>query len=285
MPPVAEASLMTELDPMVPVAARVVAVRPETADTVSIAIEPARAARFDFKAGQFNMLYAFAIGEVPISISGNPLDDGPLWHTIRDVGAVSRALTRLEVGDELGVRGPFGSSWPLEVAEGCDVVIVGGGVGLAPLRPAITQVLAQREHFGKVTLLYGARTPSDMLFSDELASWRARFDVEVGVTVDHALGDWRGQVGVVPGLIPRASFDPAKAIALVVGPEIMMRFTISELLKAGVAPDRIYLSMERNMRCAIGWCGHCQLGPWFVCKDGPVFRYDQLQPWLLIRQL
>ncbi|HSO94130.1 MAG TPA: FAD/NAD(P)-binding protein [Candidatus Dormibacteraeota bacterium] len=280
-----EAGAAMTADPMIPVAMKVGAVRRETADTVTLLIEPSGGSRFRFKAGQFNMLYAFAVGEVPISISSNPLDAGPVWHTVRDVGAVSRALTRLTVGETLGVRGPFGSNWPIDEAAGQDVVIIAGGVGLAPLRPAIAQVLGQRDRFGRVVVLYGARTPGDLLFAEELAGWRARFDVEVRVTVDHALSGWRGQVGVVPSLIPDAGFETERASALVVGPEVMMRFTIAALRERGVAADHIYLSLERNMRCAIGWCGHCQLGPWFVCKEGPVFRYDQVQPWLGIRQL
>jgi NAD(P)H-flavin reductase len=272
-------------EPMTPVPCRVLEMRKETADTVTLAVEPPQGAPFSFRAGQFNMLYAFGIGEVPISISGDPTRAGAIWHTIREVGKVSGALVRSPVGSVIGVRGPYGSEWPVNQPGQRDILIVAGGVGMAPLRPAVYQVLAQRDRYGRVVLLYGARTPNDLLFREELSSWRGRFDVEVLVTVDNALANWRGNVGVVPGLIQRATFDTAGAVALVVGPEIMMRFTISALVDLGVTTDRIYVSMERNMRCAVGTCGHCQLGPWFVCRDGPVFRYDMLAQWLRVREL
>ena len=274
------------LEPMTPVSCRVVDVRKETADTVTLAIEPPSHHDFAFEAGQFNMLYAFGTGEVPISISGDPLRRESIVHTIRGVGKVSSALCDAEPGTMVGLRGPYGSCWPVEEPGAPrDIVIVAGGVGMAPLRPAVYAVLARRDRYGRVVLLYGARTPNDLLFRDELAEWRGRFDVEVEVTVDSALTDWRGNVGVVPGLVQRARFDGSSAIALVVGPDIMMRFTIVALAQRGIASDRIYISMERNMRCAVGTCGHCQLGPYFVCKDGPVFRYDRLEPWLRIREL
>jgi NAD(P)H-flavin reductase len=270
---------------MTPVACRVFETRRETVDTVTLAVEPPLDAPFSFQAGQFNMLYAFGIGEVPISISGDPTRSGVVLHTVREVGKVSAALVSAQAGSTIGLRGPYGSQWPVDDPVQRDIVIVAGGVGLAPLRPAVYQVVEQRERYGRVVLLYGARTPSDLLFRDELATWRGRFDIEVMVTVDNALAGWRGTVGVVPSLIQRATFDASGAVALVVGPEIMMRFAISALAERGVTPDRIHLSMERNMRCAVGTCGHCQLGPFFVCKDGPVFRYDQLEPWLRIREL
>jgi NAD(P)H-flavin reductase len=272
-------------EPMTPMPCRVLEMRKETADTVTLAIEPPPGSPFAFRAGQFNMLYAFGIGEVPISISGDPTRPGAVWHTVREVGKVSGALVRAPVGSTIGLRGPYGSEWPVNQPGQRDILIVAGGVGMAPLRPAVYQVLAQRERYGRVVLLYGARTPNDLLFRDELSVWRGRFDVEVLVTVDNALANWRGNVGVVPGLLQRATFDTAGAVALVVGPEIMMRFTISALADLGVTSDRIYVSMERNMRCAVGTCGHCQLGPWFVCRDGPVFRYDMLAPWLRVREL
>ncbi|MGZ4142453.1 MAG: FAD/NAD(P)-binding protein, partial [Actinomycetota bacterium] len=185
----------------------------------------------------------------------------------------------------LGIRGPFGTAWPVAAAEGRDLVIVAGGIGLAPLRPAIYAVLARRDRFGRVALLYGARTPEELLYAEQLAEWRARFDFEVEVTVDAAAPGWRGDVGVVSALIPRMAIDPESAVAFVCGPEIMMRFTIAGLRHRGVPEDRIVVSMERNMRCAIGFCGHCQFGPTFVCKDGPVFSYDRVAPWLRIREL
>jgi NAD(P)H-flavin reductase len=181
----------------------------------------------------------------------------------------------------LGLRGPFGSSWPVELAEGKDVVVVAGGIGLAPLRSVIYHVMARRERYGLVALLYGARTPADMLYRRELERWRSHFDLEVFVTVDRATGTWRGSVGVVTKLIQLVSFDPQNTLAFVCGPEIMMRFTAAELQKRGVAPDHLYVSMERNMKCAVGLCGHCQFGPRFVCKDGPVFAYSDVRDWLL----
>jgi NAD(P)H-flavin reductase len=176
----------------------------------------------------------------------------------------------------VGVRGPFGTSWPTRELEGKDVVLVAGGIGLPPLRPTIYSILADRNKYGNVALLYGARTPHDMVYTDELSLWRDRPDFNIGVTVDTAERGWFGNVGVVTTLIPKIQFDPANTAALIVGPEIMMRFTIMELQKRGLQNEDIYISMERNMKCAIGLCGHCQLGPDFICKDGPVFRFDHL---------
>ncbi|RPJ00737.1 MAG: Ni/Fe hydrogenase subunit gamma, partial [Chloroflexi bacterium] len=238
-----------------------------------------------FAPGQFNMLYAFGVGEVPISISGDPQDAPSLRHTTRVVGSVTRALGRLQRGDTLGIRGPFGSAWPLAEAAGRDCLIVAGGIGLAPLRPVLYHLVAHRENYRRIVLLYGARTPADILYRRELEHWRGKFDLEIYVTVDRAESRWRGNVGVVTTLIGRAPFDPAGVVALVCGPEVMMRFTIMELERRGVAAERIYLSMERNMKCALGFCGHCLYGPTFICKDGPVFRFDRLAPWLGIAEV
>jgi NAD(P)H-flavin reductase len=257
--------------------------RQDTPDVATLDLTPPGA--FSFLPGQFNMLYLPGIGEVPISISGDPAEQGHVMHTIRDVGPVTRALCALRPGDLAGVRGPYGTWWPLPAAEGGDLVIVAGGIGLPPLRPAIYAALRDRDRFGRITVLYGARTPGDLLFPDEIAAWRARFDLEVDVTVDRAAPGWRGNVGVVPSLIGKASFDPAATTAFVVGPEIMMRFTVRALLAAGVPGDRVYLSMERNMQCAVALCGHCQLGPFLICRDGPVFSYRQLARWLEVREL
>ncbi len=264
-------------DPMLPRLYRIRRRRRDIPQVFTFEMEPVDGGpAMTFQPGQFNMLYVFGVGEVPISISGDPDRPQVLVHTIREVGTVTRALCALKRGDVLGVRGPFGTGWPLDEAHGYDVVIVAGGIGLAPLRPAIYRLLARREHYGRVSLLYGARTPRDLLYMRELQEWRGRFDIEVEVTVDHADEHWRGNVGVVTTLIPWAQFDPRETIALVCGPEIMMRFTVRELMRRGVPEDRIYLSMERNMKCGIGLCGHCQFGPFFVCQDGPVFRYDQI---------
>ncbi len=266
------------LDPMLPQRFVVERLWRETADTFTVKLEPVdKTADFAFAPGQFNMLYVFGVGEIPISISGDPADNTALLHTTRAVGTVTKAMSRLKPGDMLGLRGPFGSNWPVLEAGGHDIVLVTGGIGLAPLRPALYAILAQREKYGKVVLLYGARTPEDILYKKELARWRAHFDLEVHVTVDRATESWRGNVGVATTLIRRAPFDPQDAVAMICGPEVMMRFTTQELLRRGVDSSRIFVSLERNMKCAIGFCGHCQFGPQFVCKDGPVFALKRVE--------
>jgi NAD(P)H-flavin reductase len=266
-------------DPLTPRPYQVRERHKENADTFTLDMTPANGpASPAFAAGQFNMLYVFGVGEIPISISGDPGATDLLCHTTRAVGTVTRALSELRPGDMLGVRGPFGAAWPLAEATGRDVVIIAGGIGLAPLRSALYRMLAQREQYGKIVLLYGVRTQEDMLYRRELEQWRARFDLEVYLTVDRGTGRWRGNVGVVTTLIPHAPFDPSETLAMVCGPEVMMRFTVQALQVRGVAAERIYLSLERNMKCATGFCGHCQLGPHFICRDGPVFRYDRIQP-------
>jgi NAD(P)H-flavin reductase len=267
----------------VPVPVRVTRVRREMAGVTTLELTPASA--FGFVPGQFNMLYMFGLGEVAISISGDPAEENRVVHTVRAVGAVSQAITRLGRNDVIGMRGPYGSYWPVLDSEGSDVVIVAGGLGLAPLRPVIYHVLAHRERYGRVVVLYGARGPADILYRRELEAWRRRLDVDITVTVDHAAADWRGNVGVVPALIGRAPIDPDHTRAMVCGPEIMMRFTIEALRQRGLVTDRIFLSMERNMKCAIGLCGHCQFGPAFVCRDGPVFRFDRIAPFFNIREI
>jgi NAD(P)H-flavin reductase len=262
---------------------RVTASRAESHDTVTLELEPPEP--FGFEPGQFNMLRVAGIGEVPISISGDPSRPGPVLHTIRDVGAVTHALCTLRPGQRVGVRGPYGTSWPVRAAEGGDVVIVAGGIGLPPLRPAIYHVLAHRESYGRLVLLYGARTPNDLLFTGELDTWRSRPGVTVEVTVDTAGRDWQGNVGVVPDLLAKAAFDPWSAVAFTVGPEIMMRFAVRALLAAGVTEDRVFLSMERDMQCAAALCGHCQLGPFLLCRDGPVLGYRPLARWMSVREL
>lgn len=276
---------MTVGDPFVPLPYRVGRVRRETRDITTLELAPVDGERPDFQPGQFNMLYVFGIGEVAISVSGDPSAAGGYVHTVRDVGAVSGAIAKLSAGAVLGLRGPYGTPWPVEAADGGDVVFVAGGLGLAPLRPAIYHVLARRERYGRVALLYGTRSPADILFRQEIERWRRRLDFEVLVTVDRADTAWRGDVGVVPRLVARAGFDPHSAVGMVCGPELMMRYTANTLGDAGVADDRIYLSMERNMKCAIGLCGHCQFGPDFVCKDGPVMRYDRIADILSVREI
>lgn len=257
----------------------------ETHDTFTFELKPLDNGEFSFKPGQFNMLYQFGVGEVPVSISGDPGKKHSIIHTIRAVGTVTKAMRKLKKGDFLGVRGPYGTDWPVEKAMGHDVVIVAGGIGLAPLRPTIYHLLKNREKFGKVVILYGARTPADILYKKELEKWRARLDVDVAVTVDRSSGAWRGNVGVVTTLIAKALIDPQRTKVMLCGPEIMMRFTAQEFLRRGISQDKIYLSMERNMKCAIGFCGHCQWGPTFICKDGPVFRYSEIKDLLIRREM
>jgi NAD(P)H-flavin reductase len=257
--------------------------RRETADTWTLELEQLAGERVLPAPGQFTMLYAFGIGEVPISVSAGT--EGPLVHTVRAVGAVTQAICAAPPGAVLGVRGPLGNAWPVAEAAGSDVVIVAGGIGLAPLRPALDHVLRNRGEYGEVALLYGSRTPGDLVYRRDLARWRGRFDLQVDVTVDSAEGGWRGRVGVVPKLIGGARLDPGSTVALVCGPEIMMRFAAQALLQRGVPAERIYLSMERNMRCGLGHCGHCQLGPTLICRDGPVYRYDELAALMEVREL
>ncbi len=269
---------------MVPSVVRVQRRRREAPQVISL--EVGRPAGWEsLGPGQFSMLTVFGVGEVPISLSGDPAAPQSLVHTIRAVGAVSSALAKLERGAALGIRGPFGAGWPMQRAVGRDVILVAGGLGIAPLRPVLYRLLAERSRYGNVVLIYGARGPTDILFQRELETWRRRLDVDIEVTVDHALAAWHGHVGVVTTLIPRMAFDPLHAIAFVCGPEVMMRFAVSALRDAGVGDDAIWLSMERNMKCAVGFCGHCQFGPQFVCRDGPVFGYRQLQHLLTVKEI
>jgi len=226
--------------------------------------------------GQFNMLYVFGVGEIPVSISGDP-DSDTLVHTTRAVGRVTREMSHLKAGDVIGVRGPYGVPWPLDQARGHDVVVVAGGIGLAPLRGALYSILNNRGDYGNVVLLYGTRTPQDILYRAELERWRARFDVEIHVTVDRGSSNWHGNVGVVTTLIHKAPFTSRNAIAMICGPEVMIRFTANELQRRGVPTPHIFVSMERNMKCGVGFCGHCQFGPHFICRDGPVFSYDRIE--------
>ena len=277
---------MTSLDPMAPVPFRVLRTDRETADTFTLELAPDEGGPpFGFRPGQFNMLYVFGKGEAPISISGDPGRRDRLVHTTRVVGAVTAGMGALKRGDVLGVRGPFGTAWPVDETAGSDVIFIAGGIGLAPLRPAILHVLANRSRYGRVALLYGARTPEDVLYRRDLRTWRAELDMDVYVTVDRASRDWHGDVGVVTALVPRIPFDRDNCVAMLCGPEVMMRFAVLELLKRGIPASMVHLSMERNMKCAVGFCGHCQVGPHFVCKDGPVFRYDELARLLKIREV
>ena len=277
-------SVRSDAHVMSPAPCRILSVEQELQDTYTLEIEPP-GDDWSFLPGQYTMLYAFGIGEVPISISGDPADPTKIIQTIRAVGAVTDALVGLQPGDYVGIRGPFGTAWDTTAAEGRDVLIVAGGVGLAPLRPVVYDVLNHRDRYDNVTLMYGARSPADLLFASQISEWRGRFDLEVLVTVDHGDDIWRGPVGVVTSLINRSSFDGDTAIGFVCGPEVMMRFTIQALEHKGLTDDRLYVSMERNMKCGIGLCGHCQLGKFFLCKDGPVLTCAQMAGSCWIREV
>jgi NAD(P)H-flavin reductase len=255
----------------------------ETHDTWTLLLEPEGRPLEPFSPGQFAMLYAFGVGEAPISVSG--ARDDALTHTVRAVGSVTETLCALAVGDYVGVRGPFGRPWPVGDAHGKDVLVIAGGIGLAPLRPVILHVLENRDRYGGLCVMYGGRSPQELLYLTELERWRARFDVDLDVTVDGAPAGWRGRVGVVTTLIERAEFDRARTHAFVCGPEVMMRFAVTALRDAGLADRCISLSMERSMKCAVGHCGHCQLRERFICKDGPVFSCEEIEPLMRVREL
>ena len=277
---------LTQMDPMVPRPFKVKEIIRESHDTVTLDLQPENPDKEPgFAPGQFNMLYTFGVGEVPISISGSSSGADSYLHTIRDVGKVTHALASLKRGQKVGLRGPFGNAWPIEQAKSRDVVIMAGGIGLAPLRPALYALLSQRDQYGNISLLYGSRTREDLLFHHEFETWKGKYGVQVKVSVDTADRDWKGNVGVVTTLIHRVSFDPSNCIAMICGPEIMMRFSAMELVQAGLEEDKIYMTMERNMKCAVGFCGHCQFGPAFICKDGPVFSYDRIKPFISTREI
>ncbi len=270
---------------MLPRPFRVAARIEETHDTVTLEFEPADGDGIRFAPGQFTMLYLFGIGEVPISIAGGEEDGRTLVHTVRSVGAVTDAIWSLGEGDWVGIRGPYGVGWPVDEAEGKDLIVAAGGIGLAPLRSVVQHVAEHRDRFGAVSLIYGTRSPTDMLYGDELHDWRTRSQVDVGVTVDRSDEGWQGDVGVVTSLLPRVNFDPANTVAMVCGPEVMMRVVARELVSRGVEPADVYISLERNMKCAIGFCGHCQFGPDFVCRDGPVVAYARVMERMRLAQL
>lgn len=270
---------------LVPRPHRVVRRRRETEDTWTLELVPVDGEPLEVRPGQFTMLYAFGVGEVPISVSGDVERNGALVQTIRAVGAVTAALCAARPGDVVGVRGPFGNAWPLELAAGGDLVIAGGGVGLAPVRGAIYHALSHRDDYGVVSVLVGARTPGEILFRNEVERWRARPDLYVGVTVDAADTSWEGRVGLITTLVPRMPFDPERTVAIVCGPDLMMKFTSLALVDQGIPPGRVFVSLERNMRCGVGLCGHCQLGPELICRDGCVYPWSEVGALLEVREL
>ncbi len=269
---------------MVPEPYAVLDKRQDTADTWTLELAARSGGRLEFAPGQFTMLSARGCGEVPISISGDPERPERLVHTVRAVGPATMGICATAPGDVLGVRGPFGGGWPIEGVEGADVVIAAGGIGLAPLRPAILRLLERSDRYGRLILLYGGRDPRQLLYTGELRAWEGR-GLEVHLTVDSAGPEWLGHVGVVTRLVGRAQLDPERTVAVCCGPEVMMRFTVAALAWAGVPPDRIYGSLERNMQCGIGHCGHCQLGPTLICRDGPVYPWSAIARWLSVREL
>ncbi len=269
---------------MLPRPFRVVSRRQETGDTFTLEFEPEDGVPITYDPGQFTMLYAFGVGEVPISIAGGRPGE-PLMHTVRAVGAVTDAICNLPEGGLVGVRGPYGKGWPLQRAVGKDLVIAAGGIGLAPLRSVVVHAFEYRDQFGSVSLIYGTRSPSELLYEEELRRWRSRFSIEVEVTVDRADAAWYGDVGVVTNLLPRITFDPANTVAMVCGPEIMMKVVARELGARGVDSDEVFVSLERNMKCGIGLCGHCQFGADFVCRDGPVVPFASVMNRMTVEEL
>jgi NAD(P)H-flavin reductase len=269
---------------MVPEPFEVVAKRRDTVDTWTLELRSRSGEPLRFAPGQFTMLSAGGAGEVPISISGDPDRPERLVHTVRAVGLATRAICDADPGRVLGVRGPFGTPWPVEDVRGMDVVLAAGGLGLAPLRPALIGLLGRREQYRRLVLMYGGRSPDQLLYPDELEDWAAR-GLEVLVTVDSAGPEWLGHVGVVTRLVRRAELDWTATASMLCGPEVMMRFMVAALVGQGVPSANIYASMERNMQCGIGHCGHCQLGPTLVCRDGPVYSWSELEQWLAIREL
>lgn len=239
--------------------------------------DPDLHAAYRFAPGQFNMLYLYGVGEVAISLVSDPEDDSLFDHTIRVVGRVTRGLGRLQTGDRLGIRGPYGRGWPLQAAEGRDVVLVTGGLGCAPVVSVINYVMRRRERFGRLVIIQGVKHAGDLIWRESYERWAAMANTQVLLAADEASRDWRWHTGLVTTLIERAEFDPDNAVAMMCGPEVMMKFAARELFAQGLAAESLWLSMERNMQCAVGLCGHCQYGPDFVCRQGPVFRYDEIE--------
>jgi len=278
---------VTTTRPMLPYWAEIVNITPEAPGITTYwlrFLDPLVRRGFRFRPGQFNMLYLPGYGESAISISSDPENTEVIGHTVRHTGNVTQNISRLKVGDVLGVRGPFGSYWPIEQFKGSDLILGTGGVGLPPLRPVIYYAMKHRQEFGRIVLLYGARTPKDLQYPHEYETWE-NAGIETMITVDRADETWEGQVGVVPLLFYRLRMDPKKSVVMTCGPEIMIRFVVFEALARRVPSDHIFVSLERNMKCGLGQCGHCQIGPYFVCKDGPVFSFEALEPYYNVEEL
>jgi NAD(P)H-flavin reductase len=240
--------------------------------------------RFDFQPGQFNMLYVPGVGEVAISISSDP-DDETLEHTIRIVGRTTRVIARLGVGDVVGIRGPYGNGWPLQEARWKDLVVITGGLGCAPVSGAIDYVFRRRANYGHVTILHGVKKPADMIYRERFEAWRRHPGTTVLLTSDQPDRHWRDRTGVVTELFEEVVFDPTRTLALMCGPEVMLHYAGDLLGRRGLPMERMFVSMERNMKCAVGLCGHCQFGPSFVCKDGPIYRMSAIRRFFGARHL
>jgi sulfhydrogenase subunit gamma (sulfur reductase) len=259
--------------------ARITSRRTETAGIYTFALkflDPHLRRNYRFAAGQFNMLYAFGVGEVPISIVSDPSQPLVLEHTIRIAGRVTRVMGHWKVGDVIGVRGPYGNGWPVEKARGRDIIIITGGVGCAPVVGLINYIFRRREEFGELHILHGVKTPNDLLYRDRFDEWRRAPRTKVYLTTDRPDKSWHYRIGVVTELFDELAAPPS-AIVMMCGPEVMMRLAAHSLLKKGIGDDSIYLSLERRMECAVGRCGHCQYREHFACKDGPVFSYKTLR--------
>jgi sulfhydrogenase subunit gamma (sulfur reductase) len=246
--------------------------------------DPAVRPRFDFLQGQFNMVSVPGVGEVAISISSDPADED-LEHTIRIVGRTTRVIEKLEKGDILGLRGPYGTGWPLHDARWKDVLVVTGGLGCAPVTGAIEYLFRRRGNYGRITILHGVKKPADLVQQERFESWRREPDTQVLLTSDQPDRAWHDHIGVVTELFEEVAIDPGRTIVFMCGPEVMMRFAVRILQERGVSMDRVFVSLERNMKCAVGLCGHCQFGPEFVCKDGPIFPFSRIAPFFRVHGL
>lgn len=244
--------------------------------------DPEIHAAYQFQPGQFNMVYLFGIGEIPISIVSDPENGQTLDHTIRAVGRVTRGLQKLSPGDRLGIRGPYGRGWPMQQAVGKDVFLLTGGLGCAPVVSVIRYITRRREQYHRLIIMQGVKHSHDLIWRDQYQQWADMPETQVLLAASHEVRsneNWPWATGHVTNMIDQAVFNPARTIAMMCGPEAMMRAAIEPLKQEGVDERNIHLSMERNMQCATGHCGHCQYGPHFVCKQGPVFPYSDIRPW------
>jgi NAD(P)H-flavin reductase len=281
-------SAAVAVNPWLSKTVRIEGITPEVAGVSTYHLrfqDPEVDAAYRFDPGQFNMLYVPGVGEIAIGVSTRGGTRATWDHTVRQAGRVTTALAKIGVGGTLGMRGPYGTAWPLDQTVGKDVILVAGGTGLASLRAAVYSLLDRREQFARVTLLYGGRSPDLLLYASEYDQWERR-GLRVETTVDRGTGGWSGHVGVVPQLIDRMQpLSSSRSVIFCCGPEVMVRYTLRSTLARGIGKDQIWVSLERNMQCAVGICGHCQMGPEMICKDGPVFRLDRVEPFLGVEAL